>query len=171
MSREILQSIYSNDIARVNSIIRSGFDAKFVSEDDKWNLLHLAFMSLVSPPTKEMLDCLIKHGVDINAKDRYRNTPLHYAARLKDPMAIASLLRAGAFVDPVNNNGATPLRLLMSTKPYNLESINLFFINGANVTEKNRSGISILDYVRDVIGVNNKSLVKVFKEYSQLKSK
>jgi ankyrin repeat protein len=52
---------------------------------------------------------LIATGADLTAKDPLGDTALHIAAYLGDEEAVDALLAAGAKVDPLNRDGATPL--------------------------------------------------------------
>jgi len=72
----------------------------------------------------------------INVKDDYGDTPLHLCARFGRQKAGESLLKAGAFVNPTNHQGNTPLhyasyeghtcivRLLMDSQGENRVDIN-----------------------------------------------
>ena len=68
--------------------------------------LHLA----VCGERIQALGELLQRDLDVNSRDAYGNTPLHYAviqARSIEPLMM--LLRAGASVDIANNANQTPL--------------------------------------------------------------
>ena len=59
--------------------------------------------------TLELLNLLIDHGIDINAKDRFNNTPLHLACGNNNTNSARFLLDHGADIHAKNNHGETPL--------------------------------------------------------------
>lgn len=165
MYKGIVQSILRGDIGKLDALVAQGFDVHAVSEGDQWNLLHHALVSVSIAPVPEMIRRLIDHGVDVNARDRYGNTPLHYAARWKKPELIEMLLNAGAEVDPVNRDGLTPLRLMLTSKPYNLDAVATFLAHGANPEQRAAGGISVRDYAR-IIGHDDHALIELFDRYA-----
>src|SRR6266581_2806265 len=146
MYQEIMRAILKGDIEKFDALVQQEADINAVTENDKWNLLHRALMSVSVPPVPEMIKRLIERGVSVNARDCYGNAPLHYAARLKKPELIEMLLDAGAEIDPVNKDGLTPLRLMLLSKPINLKAIEVFLSRGANMYQKVEGGITVKEY-------------------------
>lgn len=73
----------------------------------KRTLLHLAVM--MNNNSNNNIETLLINGYDPNAKDRFGNTPLHYAITID---SIKSLLKYGANINTRNNMGETPLFIL-----------------------------------------------------------
>lgn len=92
---------------------------------------------------------------DVNARDDYGNTPLHYAVRnLRDPIAyIKELLKFNADPTLANKNGDTPLHLVasmpLSARYHNVrvEAARLLLNNKikANKNARNKKGETVLD--------------------------
>jgi ankyrin repeat protein len=61
------------------------------------------------PARVELIDLLVAHGADVNARNQRRVTPLHMAARYGLALTAAALLRHGAEVDARDVNNETPL--------------------------------------------------------------
>lgn len=59
----------------------------------------------------EAVMTLLTNGADPRTADGEGNTPLHYAARSSDPGVAALLRDAGAEIDPLNRDHASPLAL------------------------------------------------------------
>lgn len=51
----------------------------------------------------------VAQGAEVNAVDRYGNTPLHYAAKGNHDRIVAFLISKGAHVNAANNHDETPL--------------------------------------------------------------
>ncbi|MBN1978938.1 MAG: ankyrin repeat domain-containing protein [Anaerolineae bacterium] len=166
MYRDIMMAIFSGDTEQFDILVRQhSVDVTVVTEPDKWNFLHRALVSVSKTADPRMIRHLIESGIPINAKDRYGNTPLYYAARAKNIEAMRSLLDAGAKVDPVNGDGITPLRELLLKKPYNLEAIDLLLSRGADMHQSNKGGISVKEYAKIVAHGNNATLLDLFEKY------
>lgn len=91
--------------------------------DDGQSLLHHA----VSNSHLELVQELIKQGINVNIKDVYGRTPLHYASNIK---IVLILIENGASVNEQDIDGASPL--------YNAENgeiVSLLVSKGANVND------------------------------------
>ncbi|PSN41466.1 hypothetical protein C0J52_26370 [Blattella germanica] len=57
---------------------------------------------------------LLKHGSNTNAKDKYGNTPMHYAADNNLLKVVECLLELDCDIDCTNTEGDTPLLKAMT---------------------------------------------------------
>jgi ankyrin repeat protein len=162
-----MQAIFNGDIETFDALVQDGVDINKVVGKDRWNFLHRALVSLSLQPVPLMIEHLIKCGVDVNAKDSYGNTPLHYAARLKNPELIGMLLDAGADIDTANKKGCTPLREMLLAKPCNLDTIELLLYRGANMNHPGAKGITIRDYVNIIAQGDDSNLLDLFDKYQR----
>ncbi|XP_058799048.1 serine/threonine-protein phosphatase 6 regulatory ankyrin repeat subunit C-like [Phymastichus coffea] len=85
---------------------------------------------------KETVNLLLRHGADLNIKDKFDNTPLHVAAMSNLPQkdVFHSLIRAGAPTESENVMGETPIQVLLSSTGPNI-LVSVFFTvtkNNAN---------------------------------------
>lgn len=101
-----------------------------ITEFDRWNWLHSANMLRPSPPVT--MHFFIDRGVDVNAKDRYDMTPLHYAMRIKNVEAAKVLLEAGANPNIPNEKKIIPLAYI-NGQPKELELLKLMLDKGGDV--------------------------------------
>jgi uncharacterized protein len=131
-SREILRAIYRSDFASLEVAFNENKEANSVTENEKWNWLHRALVSVVKNPNPEVIQFLIFKGIDVNAKDSEGYTPLHFAARMKSVEVIRLLLANGADVDVVNSKGITPLHATLLQKPFDVYATRLLLDSGAN---------------------------------------
>jgi hypothetical protein len=69
-----------------------------------------------SPPHIELLDMMIQYGANVDAKDKYGNTALHYATLNALPWMVTWLLEHGASMDIENLNGHIPLAMILDTR-------------------------------------------------------
>lgn len=81
-----------------------------------------------------LLEYLLGCGLDINAKTKSGNTPLHYADSVK---VVKYLVNHGANINAKNSCGATPL--LEAAKYMNLELVKCLVELGADVNVKEKS--------------------------------
>ena len=169
LAREIMRAIFAGDVERFDALVSQGFDLHGVTASDKWNLLHRALVALSTPLSPAMIEHLVRLGVDVKQPDRYGNTPLHYAARLKDPALLAILLDGGAPVDAINNDGLSPLHLMLTSRPIRLDAVEALLTRGANVEQRTPKGTSVLDYARTIAHGNDRKVVDLLERYRERK--
>ncbi|MEH6626795.1 MAG: ankyrin repeat domain-containing protein [Motiliproteus sp.] len=92
-----------------------------------------------------LIRLLIQKGGDINLKTNNGMTALHYAAQHATDIT-QYLLKAGAELDPINNEGETPLSGMIGKNISRYwESIQLLIQAGASLNQQDMKGRSILD--------------------------
>jgi len=148
MSREILRAILKNDIVKLDLILNEGGDIFEVTEIEKWNYLHRSLLSIAMSPSTEMIQNLIRRGIDVNAVDIYGNAPIHYAVRLKRAELVGALIEANADVNVVNFEGVSPLRQSLLSKPYSYNSMKLLIQAGADIYQKPENGLTIREFAK-----------------------
>ena len=80
----------------------------------------------------ELMNWLIAQGADINVKDEYDRTPLHYHAQVNDIERVTLLLEKGADIEAIAEYDETPLH----AAGYYSEVTALLIAKGANVKAK-----------------------------------
>ncbi|WP_277010352.1 ankyrin repeat domain-containing protein [Capnocytophaga granulosa] len=89
----------------------------------------------------ELMDWLIAQGADINVKDEYDRTPLHYHAKVNNVERVALLLERGADIEAQDKYENTPLHFA----EYNAEVAQLLIEKGADVNAKDDRGNTPLE--------------------------
>jgi ankyrin repeat protein len=165
MHHEIMMAIFSGEQDKFDALVeQQSVDVTAVTEPDQWTFLHRALVSVTGTTSAAMIRHLISRGVPVNATDRYGNTPLHYAARTDHVEAMQALLDAGAEVDPVNEEGITPLRQLFLKQPFNVDAIDLLLSRGANMHQSSKEGVSVKEYAR-IVAHDDQRLLDLFEKY------
>jgi ankyrin repeat protein len=90
----------------------------------------------------QLVDAMLRHGADLDAKDENGLTPLMWAARFDHRQVTTMLLKHGADVNAPDNDGNTTLLLTMHNSGDNLEMLRLLLAHGANPNLYNHAGYS-----------------------------
>ncbi len=98
---QILEAISIGDVDALRTILKNTPSAVKTRDQDKKTFLHLCGAHPVLS--------LLKHGADINAKDKYGRTPLHWALSSNSEEMVELLVDHGAGVNAKNLQGKTPL--------------------------------------------------------------
>ena len=91
------------------TLIKVGATRNKIKWLDNSTPLHRAAQS-----NAEAVPALIEAGVDVNVRDPYGETPLHFAARNEDPLAAKALVEAGADTNARAERGEAPLHRTVS---------------------------------------------------------
>ena len=89
---------------------------------------------------------LISKGADVNAVDKYGNTPLLIAARTQRQFIVRYLVDAGANKDITDKKGFTPL--MIAAYDGEMGTAKYLIRKGCNLTLKSQRGMTALDYAR-----------------------
>ena len=89
----------------------------------------------------ELMDWLIAQGADINVKDEYDRTPLHYHAQVNNVERVALLLERGADIEAQDKYKNTPLHFA----EYNAEVAQLLIEKGADIKAKDDRGYNPME--------------------------
>ena len=135
-------AVYWGRVNTVACILESGIDVNMTDHEGATCLIMAYRDSRVSI---EAVELLLKHGADVNAKDRRLLTPLHTRIRsLNDPCLLRNtdefefLLRNGAEVNTKAVDGETPLHdAVRKMRPFMVE---LLINHGAGVNVVNKDG-------------------------------
>ncbi|KAL2006461.1 hypothetical protein VTN00DRAFT_9129 [Thermoascus crustaceus] len=92
-----------------------------------WTVLHHALCGMGK---EDMIDSIVEHGADVNAKDNNEATPLHYCVKYGKKEAAGILLRNGADVHARDRAGQDAAMLAVKKK--NFDFIELFYHAGVN---------------------------------------
>jgi len=106
----------------------------------------------------ELMNYLIRRGAGVNISDNRGWTALHFAAQKSDTKAAKLLLEAGADVNLKEHHGNNVIWRAVFEARAGFDLVELLLSNGANIDEKNESGISAVDLAQRI---GDKELVKI----------
>jgi len=108
-------------------------------------------------------EAAIKHGADVNVRDKNKRTPLHVAVGGNKVKMVELLLNKGANVHLADEVGCTPLHFAAMMKNNDrTEVVKLLLNKGASVDVKDSRGSSPLKYAYS----NHPDLYEIMKGYS-----
>jgi ankyrin repeat protein len=99
----LLQAVMDRSPERVRNILSTGVDIESPDRAGKTALLKAARWGYA-----DMVDLLIAHGADVNARDRW-GPALVRAAADGHLQIVRALVQAGAPIDPIDEAGMTPM--------------------------------------------------------------
>ncbi|MDR2806579.1 MAG: ankyrin repeat domain-containing protein [Puniceicoccales bacterium] len=98
------------DLSVIRALIKGGVDAKARNTNNKDNTI-LHEIILCEGDISDIVEQLIRQGADINAQNKYKNTPLHYAVLVGNIEMVKFLVEHGANINITNKKEKTPLDL------------------------------------------------------------
>jgi ankyrin repeat protein len=112
---------------------------------ESWNFaeLHKAVLGVLHVDLHTMLQ---KHEYreQINLRDSFERTPLHWAAARGDARAVKELLDAGADTNAVDHNGIAPLSFAAFSGC--VEALEILILGGATVHAKDNRGTQAIHF-------------------------
>ena len=105
----------------------------------------------------ELMDWLIAQGADVNVRDEYECTPLHYHTQVNNIKKVALLLEKGADIEAQDRYKKTPLLFA----EYHAEVAELLLEKGANINVKDDMGHNVIE--RTLITARGGYLPKALK--------
>jgi ankyrin repeat protein len=158
----LYKAVFDGDCDKIDALL-AGRDVNIRTQGgDEWNLLHMALLGVTEPPNPDVIRHLIELGVDVNAKDRCRWTPLHFAARgKKNPAVFKLLIDAGADIDAEDDDGITPLHRSVVENPWNLEIVEMLLAAGAKQTPVFRK------FINAVADPDKEAMLGLLAEYER----
>lgn len=136
----------------------------YMSKDS--NILHALLQMKPTADNERVVRLILnRHDIDLQARDSWKQTALHFAAEHGRVELVKMLLEKGAFVNVSNFEEVTPL-LKAARHAKGDELIPLFIENGADVTLRDEYGRNALHYLshRPDEKKNSVKLAKIFIE-------
>ena len=124
----ILQSCVNGNIESVRSMIADNRELANVQDDDNDTLLHAGVLSDNEALVRYLTNDL---SLPINAHNINRATPLHYAVFTKSVRTTTLLINCGAYIDPQDAAGRTPL--MIACQQNDGEIVQLLLDRGASL--------------------------------------
>jgi len=150
MADALYTAIIHGNLDEFDRLVAEGVSPAYITPSEGWNYLHRAFLIIDRSPPVSMVERLVSLGVDVNAADSFRNTPLHYAVNQKTPEAdniVKVLVAAGANVNVLNQRLISPLRQSIGKLPIHLDIVRTLLTAGADAHEKAAGGRSVKEMV------------------------
>lgn len=118
------------------------FGAKINERDNDQRVpMHYSFVKIDQPlefsdidPFESVSSLCGSNETDVNIKDKFGRTPLHYACQRGSVISGRYLIKRGAHIDVTDQNGNTPLGIAFLTKHSNIATI--LIDNKADVCKK-----------------------------------
>lgn len=95
--------------------------------------------------SKEVVELLVKRGLEVNSLSKNQVTPLHFCSRNHNRSVVDALLAHGALVNTTDYRGCNAF--LWAVQYHDLEAIKVLMENKANVKCVDNSGRNALHYL------------------------
>lgn len=162
---QMVQAIATGDVDALETLLKSNLDVKTRDKDERTPLHYCAERPLIISPgqnslradldnrnwlknSKIMAEILIAHGADVNAKDIFYLTPLHYAERSGN-IEVAKVLLANKADVNAEDKFYSSTALHMAASIGHTAFARVLIENGANVNAMDRFGTPLIGAVED----------------------
>lgn len=141
MTFTIFQACDQGHLSRVRGIINDDEEMKHAMDDENNTLVHEAVFSDNEPLMRYLVNDL---NLSTNSTNRAGMAPLHFAAFAKSARTASILLNCGAFVDPRDDAGRTPL--MVACQKGDNAMCSVLLDRGASVRTIDRNGETALHH-------------------------
>jgi FOG: Ankyrin repeat len=156
METSIYDAAVGGEFEAVQKIVSQNPQA--VNERDEYGFT--ALHGLAEEEHYDIVQFLIGHGADVNARNEDGITPLHLAAW---PEMAELLIASGADLEARNNQGYTPL-MVIAAEAEREDVMEVLLEAGADVNAKNNQGESAYDIAESREETDK---LKLLKRYSR----
>lgn len=112
---------------------------------DEHDEIQLLFYAIQQKASKEAIELLIEHGLDIHYKNREGLSALDFAIKYRRPDIITLCKEQGiSLTNSTRKSGLTPLMLAASFN--DTELMKLLIQEGADIDTKDKYGMNAIDY-------------------------
>jgi hypothetical protein len=134
-TQQFLKAVMEEDFSKIESLLKAGISIKSEAPAGGKQALHIACEAGVK---EESITRLIALGADVNAKTRRGFTPLHIAAQQGNTGIIIALIKAGAKLESVTDDGMGTTPLQEAAYNGNLQAVKVLMAAGADPAYRER---------------------------------
>lgn len=131
-------------IESVKKLIEKNPDLINKRDNEGMTLLHRASIRQLKKNNSDLLEYLIQKGAKVDARDKARLTPLHYASYNGLAREVRIIIQNGADIHSEDPIGLTPIHFAMNI--YDTGVMEELISHGADVNKKTKDGFTPLHY-------------------------
>lgn len=133
-----------NDLSAVQYFLNQGVDVNLATNfeiENHWHAGTTALHIAVSHNSaKSLVQLLLEHGADVNARDAYMQTPLHRCGRNWETATIRMLVEKGADVNALDKYKRTPLSIASNLQYVDPKIATVLLEHGADINIESFGG-------------------------------